>query len=46
MTESERALRAALAKIADRTSEKLRTKAQLAEAIDAIGIIASEALAQ
>ena len=39
-----RTLRAALSKIADRTCERLRTKAELEEAIDAIGIIASEAL--
>jgi hypothetical protein len=46
MSATERLLRAALAKIADRTSERLRTKAELADAIDAIGAIASEALAQ
>lgn len=38
------ALRGALAKIADRTGERLRTKAQLEAAVDAIGLIASEAL--
>jgi len=39
------ALRAALSKISDRTSERMRTKADLQHAMDAIGILAADALA-
>lgn len=46
MTDNERTLRIALTKIVERTSERLRTKADMVDALDAIDILASEALAE
>jgi hypothetical protein len=39
-------LRAALSKISDRTSERMRTKADLQAAVDQIGVLAADALAE
>lgn len=39
-------LRVALNKISDRTSDRMRTKAELQDAMDAIGVLAAEALAE
>jgi hypothetical protein len=39
------AFRAALSRIADATSERMRTKAELQDAMDRVGVIAAEALA-
>lgn len=40
------AFRVALTKISDATSERMRTKAELQAAMDRIGIMAAEALAE